>query len=167
MLKIALVGAPDTGKSQLAAALTGALEASGWQAAIVLIDKPALQSDLASHDLILLMGLDTRSGARLAQEAADQQIRTALAHANMAYRVIYGLGEERLHQALQACGSSLKQATQAPGGTKTATTPASFETGKKARKKAQPWVWMCDKCSDPACEHRLLSDLLARRAATT
>ncbi len=160
MLKIALVGAPDTGKSQLAAALTGALEASGWPAAIVLIDKPALQSDLASHDLILLMGLDTRSDARLAQEAADQQIRTALAHANMAYRVIYGVDEERLHQALQACESLLKQGTQ-PGQT-----PNSRIASLKKGKKIQQWVWPCDKCSDPQCEHRLLTDLLARRAST-
>ena len=25
------------------------------------------------------------------------------------------------------------------------------------------WAWTCDKCSDPACEHRLFSDLVAGR----
>jgi hypothetical protein len=29
--------------------------------------------------------------------------------------------------------------------------------------KNQPWVWMCEKCSDPQCEHRLLTALLAQR----
>ena len=160
MLKIALVGAPGSGKAVLAAALTDALNASGWPAAIVSIDNPALAPELASHDLILLMGLDIGSTARLAQEAADQQIRAALAHANIAYPVIYGLGEERLHHAIQACKSLLKQDTQL-SETTMAAPPASVEAGKKARQ----WVWMCEKCSDPACEHRLLSDLLASRGA--
>ena len=30
-------------------------------------------------------------------------------------------------------------------------------------RRAAPWFWPCDKCSDPACEHRLFSDLVARR----
>ncbi len=103
---------------------------------------------MASHDLVLLTGLDIWSAAG---EASDRQIRAALNHAGIAYRVIYGLGEERLQHALQACGSLLGQGPlqRAPAG-----------------KKARPWAWMCEKCSDPACEHRLLSDLLASRGAT-
>lgn len=127
----------------------------------MLMGNPADAPDLASHELILLMGLDIRSTARREQEAADQQIRAALAHANIAYRVIYGLGEERLHHALQACKSLLKQATQMPETAMAVAPPASVEADKKARQ----WVWMCEKCSDPGCEHRLLSDLLASRSA--
>ena len=35
---------------------------------------------------------------------------------------------------------------------------------KPARKRPTPWVWSCEKCSDPQCEHRLLTALLAQRA---
>ncbi len=125
------------------------------------IDNPAFAPELASHDLILLMGLDIRSTARLEQEAADQEIRAALAHANISYRVLYGVVEERLHHAIEAC-KSLKQATQLPETAIAAAPPTGVETAKKARQ----WVWLCEKCSDPACEHRLLSDLLASRSAT-
>ena len=28
--------------------------------------------------------------------------------------------------------------------------------------KGSPWRWLCDKCSDPECEHRLFSALVSR-----
>lgn len=148
MLRIALLGVPDSTKAELAAALADALNTSGSPATVAQIDSPTLAPDLASHDLVLLTGLNSWSAAR---EASDRQIRATLDHAGIAYRVIYGLGEERLQHALQACGSL-------PGQSPLQRAPA----GKKAR----PWAWMCEKCSDPACEHRLLSDLLASRGAT-
>lgn len=157
MLKIALLGVPNSEKSALAAALADALNTSGWPAAIVLIEKPASAPDLGHHDLVLLMGLmglDLPSSARHAREASDQQIRAALAEADMAYRVIYGLGEERLHHALQACSSLFRPCPAQP--------KALAQTGKRA----SPWAWMCEKCSDPACEHRLLSDLIASRSTS-
>lgn len=167
VLKIALVGAPHTGKSPLAAALTGSITASGWQAVVMVADTAALQADLASYDLMLLMGLETTvegkaqgdapetpAPMRETQEAADRSIRAALAHAAVPYRVIYGQGEERLAQALQAIESLLPRA------------------GKRLRQsirdgisRSGAWVWVCDKCSDPQCEHRLLTDLLAQRAS--
>ena len=152
MLKIALVGVPGCGKSELAAALAHALNTLGRPATVVPIQKPALVPDLVSHDLVLLAGLDMPSSAQPAQQALDRQIRAALADAGMAYRVIYGLGEERLRQALQACGGLLMAG------------PTQSQGHIIASKKAKPWAWMCEKCSDPACEHRLLSDLLARRS---
>lgn len=155
VLKIALVGAPHTGKSQLAAALTGSLKASGWQAEVVVADTPALPADLARYDLTLLMGLETAKTLGPVWETADQSIRAALAHAAVPYQVIYGLGEERLAQALQAVERLLPRA------------------GKPMRQSTRPdssngraWVWICEKCSDPQCEHRLLTDLLAQRAST-
>lgn len=151
MLRIALLGVPDSAKAGLAAALADALNTSGSPATVAQIDSPTLAPGLANHDLVLLTGLDIWSAAR---EASDQQIRTALDHAGIAYRVIYGLGEERLQHALQACSSLL-------GQDPLQRTPASAAMGKKTRQ----WAWMCEKCSDPACEHRLLSDLLASRTA--
>jgi hypothetical protein len=49
-------------------------------------------------------------------------------------KVIYGHGDQRLKQALDAIR-----------------TPSGRSTGT--------WRWPCEKCSDPQCEHRLFSDL--------
>jgi hypothetical protein len=152
-VKIAIAGAPSSGKNPLAAALGHALQASGRQA-VVTVATPPFAADLAGHDLVLLTGLEPVLHAHNAaaamdasREAADQAIRTALASAGVAYRVMYGTADQRLAQALDAVNPPQPQrATAARRGTKGA------------------WTWVCDKCSDPTCEHRLLSDLLAQRA---
>ncbi|CAM3343992.1 hypothetical protein [Polaromonas hydrogenivorans] len=165
-LKIALLGASRTQLSELAAALDEALKASGWQALLVMAaDVATLPADLASFGLVLLAGLqfpapslflDSRASAlEPAQEAADQSIRAALAHGAVAYRVLYGTPDERLAHALHAVQSLLA--------------PAQIRPRQKAGSdgiKNQPWVWMCDKCSDPQCEHKLLTALLAQRDST-
>ncbi|APW37577.1 hypothetical protein RD110_10595 [Rhodoferax koreense] len=74
----------------------------------------------------------------------DALLRGKLAQGDVPYKVIYGSGDERLHNALQAC-----QLLPSPASRD----PASPEAG------AERWVWTCDKCSDPACEHRLFSRL--------
>ncbi len=152
VLKIALVGVPGSGKSALATALAQALNTSGRPAAVLPIHKPELAPNLASHDLVLLTGLDMPSSAQPAQDLSDQQIRATLTDAGIAYRVIYGDGEERLRQALQACGGLIKSG------------PTQRQAHMEAGKRARPWAGMCEKCSDPACEHRMLSDLLASRS---
>ena len=151
-MKIAIAGAPSTGKSPLAAALGHALQIAGRQA-VVTVATPPFAPDLAGHDLVLLTGLEPASQAqRVAasvatdQETADQAIRTALASAGVSYRVMYGTVGQRLAQALDAVNPTPPQGNS-----------AARRTGKSA------WTWVCDKCSDPACEHRLLSDLLAER----
>lgn len=164
-LKIALLGASRTQLSELAAALDEALKASDWQALLVVsADAAALPADLAGFGLVLLAGLqfpapslflNTRASAlEPAQEAADQSIRAALAHGAVAYRVLYGTPDERLAHALHAIQSLLAPARIRP----------SQKTGS-GNTKNQPWVWICDKCSDPQCEHRLLTALLAHRSS--
>jgi hypothetical protein len=74
------------------------------------------------------------------REAVDGQVRDALQQASVAYRVVYGQGEERTRHALAPVLALLGQA------------PA--RDPERAR-----WVWACDKCSDPACEHRLFTAL--------
>ncbi|MDO8719130.1 MAG: GTPase [Polaromonas sp.] len=155
MLKIALAGAANTGKSELAAALTRALQASGENAFVTVTPTPERMTDLAFNNLTLLMGLNTRQASACASgtlEAEDLAIRTALANAGVPYQVIYGEGEERLAQALQAAQRLLlpRSGMQRPGG-------------QASKPKTSAWVWMCDKCSDPQCEHRLLTALLAQR----
>lgn len=100
------------------------------------------------YDMTLVMGLDLpwvadglqRSRAEDRPEV-DALVRGALELAGIPYRVIYGTGPQRLAAALHALA-------QAPA-----------QEGTQA---SRPWVWSCDKCSDPACEHRLFTGLLPR-----
>lgn len=168
MLNIALVGAPQTGKSALAAALNDALETSACAAAVVIDPAHLPAGDLAGYDLVLLMGLETPAhglnpcglpaSAAQMREAADQSIRTTLLQAGVPYQVIYGSNDERLTHALAALEPLLKK----NGGKRLRQSPGSLGSPDSPG-KARPWVWVCDKCSDPQCEHRLLSDLLAGR----
>jgi hypothetical protein len=149
---IRLLGAPGTGKTQLAAELTKALSA-GKHAALpfVVDDNPPLPLTMApSASPTLLMGLDlpAPSASANAQQAADRALRDTLAQSGINYQVVYGQGVERLHSALRALQAGLPGAGMAAEG----------DTGRSR------WVWACDTCSDPQCERRLLSDLLAARA---
>lgn len=143
VLNVALAGAPGSGKSRLAATLTHALNKSGWPAAVGLAD-PVTQDNDA---LTLLMGLDSQ--AEDIMHAADRRIRAALARTGTAYDVLYGSAEERLAQALGLIEKRLMGAGP-----------------RLPAKNSRPWIWVCDKCSDPQCEHRLLTDLLAKRPTT-
>ena len=175
-MKVALLGAAGTGKTSLASALTLALAhpsaAPDWQISdesplqhllqALASAHPALDLHTAlkldtpewvqalevqrSFDHTLLLALDVGPTNANSTDTAqrlriDALLRQALAQAQLPFQVIYGLGEDRLAQALSALQRS----------------PAVREARRK------PWVWACDKCSDPACEHRLLSDLLASR----
>ena len=177
-MKVALLGAAGTGKTSLARALTLALAnssaASSWQISdesplqcllqtlagahpaldlttAAQLDTPEWVQALEvqrSFDHTLLLALDLGPTNANSTDTAqrlriDALLRQALAQAQLPFQVIYGLGEDRLAQAL----SALKRS------------PAVREVRRK------PWVWACDKCSDPVCEHRLLSDLLASRQA--
>jgi nicotinamide riboside kinase len=100
------------------------------------------------YDVTLVTGLDLpwvadglqRDGPHV-QGPIDAQVRGMLDQAGIPYRVIYGRGEERLRNALAAIDVSL-----AP------------------RELRRTWVWQCDKCSDPDCEHRLFRGLTASRS---
>jgi nicotinamide riboside kinase len=170
VITVALLGASGTGKKSLAAALTQALPSTRstslcWQitANTALqgllerggadVDNPSaeLQEALMQQlrfDHSLLLGLDLAPSALALQiQSTDERsrmdtlLRRSLAQAKVPFQVIYGSGDERLKQALAAVSA---QPTQTPSPRK-------------------PWVWACDKCSDPACEHKLLSDLLLNR----
>jgi nicotinamide riboside kinase len=101
------------------------------------------------YDITLLTGLDLpwvadglqRDGPHV-REPVDALIREALAKADVAYRVVYGQGADRLRNALAAIDAGAPVADAAQG---------------------RPWTWSCDKCSDPECEHRLFTSKLVRR----
>lgn len=189
-VKVAVLGAAGTGKTALTRALkqtltpalsdslasNGAADEPGW----LITDESPLQIWLSSQtpqslqaeqadatglqtvltqqrgfDHHLLLALDIPAldipaplAAGMAhggdqRQQMDALLRRTLVQAGLPFQVIYGLGEHRLAQALVALG---KPAAESGAGRK-------------------PWVWVCDKCSDPVCEHRLLSDLLASRQA--
>lgn len=146
MRRIALLGAPGTGKSRLARELAGHL---GQQAC----DHEVLEGatpHVLPCDAILLMGLDLPSSA--GGEAADAQLRAELQSAGLPYQVVYGTGEQRLRSALLALAAA--------GMLPAAPAPHDEEGGA-----ARAWTWTCEKCSDPACEHRLFTRLKQGRAA--
>lgn len=95
------------------------------------------------YDLTLVTGLDLpwvpdglqRDGPQV-RAPVDALVRTALASAGIGFRVVYGSGEQRVLNALAAI-----EAQAAPPVPRT----------------SRPWTWVCDKCSDPACEHRLFT----------
>lgn len=113
----------------------------------MLFDDPSLYGFAQQHqrhyDLTLVTGLDLpwvadglqRDGPHV-REPVDARLRAALARAGVAYRVIYGTGDQRLKQALAAVDVNAARST--PSGN---------------------WRWTCEKCSDPDCEHRLFSGL--------
>ena len=113
-----------------------------------------------TYDLNLLTGLDLpwvddglhRSGPS-SREAVDALVREGLARAGVGWRVVYGSGEERVSQALQAVAAVLPWAWQA------AATDA--ETARWSRLRAQ-----CEKCGDADCEHRLFTGLTSPPTAS-
>ncbi len=119
---------------------------------------PMALTHQATYDHTLLTGLDLpwvadglqRDGAH-AREPVDALLRSALDRAGLRYAVVYGRGEQRLAAALVALGIATESI--ATKGLFTLALP-----GKDS--KSAPWKWVCDKCSDPVCEHRLFTELL-------
>jgi len=73
------------------------------------------------------------------RERIDARLRDVLQREGLAFSMVYGNGPARLASAL-----------------------AVLEPGTSAHaQKGGAWRWLCDKCSDSRCEHRLFSDLQA------
>lgn len=141
MTRVAVVGAPGTGKSSLVGELARFFGERGLDLAV--------REDDAGADVVLLAGLDLPS-ARGA-EAEDASIRTQLQAAGVAFHVVYGTGPQRLRSALQALASA---------GVLAAGLVRREDDGAEG---SRPWTWNCEKCSDPDCEHRLFTRLREAR----
>ena len=107
-----------------------------------------------TFDATLLMGLDLpwiadgiqRDGAHL-REPVDAALRAALTRGSIDFQVVYGVGEARLQNALRC----LK------------TAEASKTDEQEHQSKPQRLRnWVCERCSDPVCEHRLFRDLIRK-----
>lgn len=164
-LSVALLGGSDAAVRLLADALAEAVTGSGWNVHIKTpAPTPALQAELNGFDLLLLAGLEssghpTADAAHEQAQQAEQALRTALASESVPYQVLYGTHPERLGRALLALEALL--AVSAPASRPVSASSANLAAWPKPRPK--PWVWSCEKCSDPQCEYRLLTDLLASR----
>ena len=104
------------------------------------------------YDATLVTGLDLpwvadglQRDATQPREDVDALVRSLLQRAGIAYQVVYGRGDQRLQGALAALR------------------PSGLLPGSAPSQEDKPWVWNCDKCSDPACEHRLFSRLAKKR----
>ncbi|MDP3702482.1 MAG: hypothetical protein Q8R72_16405 [Hylemonella sp.] len=94
-MKIALIGAPASGRTRLAQELTLHLPE------LQVHDAPAPeQLQREAFDRILLMGLDLPD-ITAAQQQADEHLRTRLTEVGLGYGVVYGLGPQRLRAALR------------------------------------------------------------------
>lgn len=106
-----------------------------------------------TFDATLLMGLDLpwvadgiqRDGAHL-REPVDTALRTSLARGGIQFQVVYGADEIRLQNALRCINSKIEDI-------------ASVGVPLKNQPKRLR-NWVCERCSDPVCEHRLFRDLL-------
>ena len=109
--------------------------------------------------LTLLMGLDLPCppGERRAQEAADQQLRATLDHTGVIYKVVYGLGDERVANAINAIKSRAASAYTTSAG--------SLFDAKNETHDSRLRAWNCEKCSDPECELSLFTRLTGKRSA--
>lgn len=94
-MRIAILGAPGSGKTWLAQALHHHLPE------LQISDNPPLATLQPSDvDRVLLTGLDL-SGITPTQQETDSALRAALQQAGLAYGVVYGQGAQRLAQALR------------------------------------------------------------------
>jgi nicotinamide riboside kinase len=139
-MKVAIVGAPQTGKTKLTHALSARLNAQGL--VVEIVDAACIDS-ISTMDLVLLCGLDL-GHITPAQIDIDQKIRNTLQQAALNFQVVYGTGEQRLDNALYCLGR------QAPQWTKQLERPES----------PPRWSGPCETCGDGDCEHRLFTRLV-------
>jgi HTH-type transcriptional regulator, transcriptional repressor of NAD biosynthesis genes len=109
------------------------------------------------YHMTLVTGLDLPWQAQWLRDSPHSQgridalLRQSLMRAGMGFQVVYGQGLVRLNNALLALGL-----------------PPEDEQAWQRRQDAQHALnagrtaWLCEKCSDPECEHRLFTGLLQR-----
>lgn len=151
---IAVLGAAGTGKTRLTAEVIAAWGSCPNLPRLLVADNPPLhlaptEGGHGGFDHVLLMGLDlpARNASTYDQDLADGILRHTLVRARQPFTVIYGEGPTRLASALDALRALVRC-----GG-------ASISASSRPQ-----WVWVCDTCSDPDCERKLLTGLLAVRA---
>ncbi len=142
-MKVAILGAPATGKTELAIALGKSLKSQCIPLEVT--DSPHIQS-LGQEDIALLCGLDLSSISEM-QSGVDRTLRAGLQTRGMAFQVVYGKGSQRLQNALFCL------ATQTP------------QWAHLLRRDDMPlrWTGPCETCGDGLCEHLLFTKLVSNK----
>lgn len=130
----------------------------------LLFDDRSLYDMALAHqrtfDLTLVTGLDLpwvadglqRDGPHV-REPVDALLRAALAQGNIPYHVVYGSDALRTENALKSVETYRESL-------KTSKTPSSRRPTTAAKVEEAGQTWVCERCSDPECEHRLFTSLL-------
>ena len=92
-------------------------------------------------------GLQRQSPA--VQAPVDALIRRSLLEAGVPWAPIYGLGDTRVEAALDALTPVLKASGRSAG---------LFSRLQDRQAAQKPWIWSCEHCDLPECEHRLMID---------
>jgi nicotinamide riboside kinase len=111
-------------------------------------------------DITLLTGLDMpwvadgiqRDGEHV-RGPVDALLRQRLQQAGRRYQTVYGTGEQRLLNALDA----LNALNAIDSGADNADSMRAKDLNDS--EDLNHWIFNCEKCSDPECEHRLFSRL--------
>ncbi len=171
--RVAIVGAGRSGKTSLALALQSAsaeaisIPAFWAEEALPLVqavsqdvfaqDASAYPQALEQHlayDLTLLLGLDLAAdpGALndlptdLARVHMDAKLRQTMDRHGIPYAVVYGLGQARTRNAMQAIAHHASN--------------LDFGVGGDGQAKVSGWQWCCDTGSDATCERHLFRALV-------
>lgn len=123
--------------SPLSTLAAGGLAPDDWP-------QPLVDAERAHAFTLLIAPADATPAAA----ARDTALRRAFAAAALPCAVIHGRdGTQRLARAWMALQSGLDGQEHAP--------PPPH--------RLRPPAWNCERCSDPECEHRLFTDLIAGR----
>jgi len=142
-ITVALLGGAGSDRNALATALRQELAQQAPDVDVQINDLPALAGH-HRYDLTLLLAPAPADGPD--GEATDALLRDTMQNAGLAFHVVHGQDAHGVRQALRAIGNAMGRALVADD-------PAL------AKGRGQ---WNCEKCSDPDCEHRLFTGLLAR-----
>jgi hypothetical protein len=140
-MKIAILGAPMTGKTELSLALKKFLQTHHMQ--IEVVKNHDIQA-IEAKDIVLLCGLDLKT-SKVAQSNQDLEIRTHLLRQGIAFQVVYGKDPQRLQNALFCLANHL---------------PQWASTLRRLNLPAR-WTGLCEKCGDGQCEHQLFTQLVS------
>ncbi len=149
-LRVTLLGSSSSGKRRLTEQLRSC------EQTIQIFTPEALKVG-ENEGLTFLLGANNPDTT---DAHAERLLRSGLDRYGISYLVLYGTTDERLLQALQVIRSRLVHQTDSPDARREVPTEQPGTENFR-------WVWTCDKCSDPACEHQLLTGLLDRRSGRT
>jgi nicotinamide riboside kinase len=168
MRRIAILGAESTGKSWLAQALSSTLRARGQ--AVCTVDE-VLRQWCAREGRTPLpheqMGIATEQARAVEQAPSGWVVADTTPLMTAVYSQLL-FDDDSLypmalaHQALY--NSTLVTGLDLPW------LPGEDDTARTTRENAQfainegRTVWQCNECSDPECEHKLFTGLLAKRS---